>query len=407
MTNNDRGHSPIKLMFQLLQCLHHLQNLIDGEGLAARAFRRKADELNRFVRPAIPTPQIMTKVRNMNEAWVVELTEALRLHYQTQIDFVSGSLKAWNLSENDRSQCKSRAIDWAKRQFGRKLKPETITEFEKLFKNIFAQPKPLPNRRQSGPAAAPGGVNNRPASQSEPVASTSRQTASSPDNRRQSLIPKPSYVNAAKSPPQRSSPPKAPRPSKITRFPSLGTEKYRVKVLLKEWAIPKISKDILLIGTSNFSRIPWVDNDSCQILSYPGMKLQNLLRLVSNFQHGIKSSDPGRKPSKILVMCGLNDRNLAPVTNEVTMKKIVKELERQFPGSKIYLAEIPYSNALSSREKDTIEALNKVIRTLGSKEGIESIPRIHFSKFRVGSDNIHWTENCARIHFNHFLQHLN
>ena len=201
--------------------------------------------------------------------------------------------------------------------------------------------------------------------------------------------------------------PKAPRPSKITRFPSLGTEKYRVKVLLKEWAIPKISKDILLIGTSNFSRIPWVDNDSCQILSYPGMKLQNLLRLVSNFQHGIKSSDPGRKPSKILVMCGLNDRNLAPVTNEITMKKIVKELERQFPGSKIYLAEIPYSNALSSREKDTIEALNKVIRTLGSKEGIESIPRIHFSKFRVGSDNIHWTENCARIHFNHFLQHLN
>ena len=287
MTNNDRGHSPIKLMFQLLQCLHHLQNLIDGEGLAARAFRRKADELNRFVRPAIPTPQIMTKVRNMNEAWVGELTEALRLHYQTQIDFVSGSLKAWNLSENDRSQCKSRAIDWAKRQFGRKLKPETITEFEKLFKNIFAQPKPLPNRRQSGPAAAPGGVNNRPASQSEPVASTSRQTASSPDNRRQSLIPKPSYVNAAKSPPQRSSPPKAPRPSKIIRFPSLGTEKYRVTVLLKEWAIPKISKDILLIGTSNFSRIPWVDNDSCQILSYPGMKLQNLLRLVSNFQHDI------------------------------------------------------------------------------------------------------------------------
>ena len=292
----------------------------------------------------------------------------------------------------------SSAVNWNQKQ---------SRSFEKLFKNIFAQPKPLPNRRQSGPAAAPGGVNNRPASQSEPVASTSRQTASSPDNRRQSLIPKPSYVNAAKSPPQRSSPPKAPRPSKITRFPSLGTEKYRVKVLLKEWAIPKISKDILLIGTSNFSRIPWVDNDSCQILSYPGMKLQNLLRLVSNFQHGIKSSDPGRKPSKILVMCGLNDRNLAPVTNEVTMKKIVKELERQFPGSKIYLAEIPYSNALSSREKDTIEALNKVIRTLGSKEGIESIPRIHFSKFRVGSDNIHWTENCARIHFNHFLQHLN
>ena len=81
---------------------------------------------------------------------------------------------------------------------------------------------------------------------------------------------------------------------------------------------------------------------------------------------------------KILIMCGLNDRNLAPVTNDTTMKKIVKELERQFPGSKIYVAEIPYSNPLSSREKDTIEALNKVIRTLGSKEGIESIPRIHF-----------------------------
>ena len=85
-----------------------------------------------------------------------------------------------------------------------------------------------------------------------------------------------------------------------------------------------VSKDIPLITTSNSSRIPWVDNDSCQILGYPGMKLQNLLRLESNFQHGINSSDPGGKLSKILVMCGLNDKKLAPVTNEAKMRVIVK-----------------------------------------------------------------------------------
>ena len=71
-------------------------------------------------------------------------------------------------------------------------------------------------------------------------------------------------------------------------------------------------KDILMIGTSNFSRIPWVSRDDAQILSYPGLKLQSLIPLLIFFKYGPDSPNPGRKPRKVVTSCDLNDKTLTP-----------------------------------------------------------------------------------------------
>ena len=409
MTNKDDGHSPVKIMFRLLQCLHHLSMLSEGgAGIASKAFRQKSEDLTNFIRPAIPTSGIKNEIKRINESWANNITLALAQHYSDQIDFLKGSLKAWNLSPFDCSLAKSKSLDWAKRHFGKRLKSEVLTKFEKLVKETLAPPKcktpnhTTPTRRWSGPAPTPSGVPSRP-SPRRPAGHTSTRT--DPDKRRNSAPT--SYVNAAKSPPSRPSLSKSTRPTKITKFPSLGHKKHNLAEMLKMWEIPKISKDILMIGTSNFARIPWVERNDCHILSYPGMKLYNLLKLFEGFRHGISSPNPGRKPSKILISCGLNDRNLSPHTNETNIKKIVNAVRKQFPGSEIYLAEISYSDKLTSKEKETIKSLNSAIRTLGTKDGIKSIPPIASSKFKVESDNIHWTENCAKGHLDHFFRHLN
>ena len=282
MTDQDQGHSPVKLMFRLLQCLHHLAMLADDEGIAVKAFTRKAHELDRFIRPAIPNASIFKKVQTINEAWVGEVTLALREHYQTQIDFLSGSLKAWNLSNSDFFQTKTKALEWARRHYGRRLNTKALTELEKLMTSLRSPPKPTPststarNHRLSEPGTGPvGGETSRPGTPpSSQSASNATKTHSPASERRRHSSP--SYATAARSPPSQASNSKPPRVSKVTRFPGLGNRKRKITEMCAKWAIPRITKDILMIGTSNFSRIPWVDRDDAHILRYPGLKLRNL-----------------------------------------------------------------------------------------------------------------------------------
>ena len=107
----DRQSSPVKIMFQILQCLHHLVMLQDDANTAGprQAFFQKAKELDRFVRPAMPTRDLADKIKSINLAWAFEIRSTLVTHYRTQLDFLSGSLNAWNLSATDCAQAKLKA----------------------------------------------------------------------------------------------------------------------------------------------------------------------------------------------------------------------------------------------------------------------------------------------------------
>ena len=134
-----RQSSRVKIMFQILQCLHHLVMLQDDANTAGprQAFFQKAKELDRFVRPAMPTPDLADKIKSINLAWAFEIRSTLVTHYRTQLDFLSGSLKAWKLSATDCGQAKLKEKEWAKRNFWEKtetpnfvkIRPQSPTHF--------------------------------------------------------------------------------------------------------------------------------------------------------------------------------------------------------------------------------------------------------------------------------------
>ena len=149
----DRQSNPVKIIFQILQCLHHLVMLKDDANTAGprEAFFQKAKELDRFVRPAMPTPDLADKIESINLAQAFEIRSILVTHYRTQLDFLSGSLTPWNLSATDCAQAKLKAKEWAKRNFGRKLKPQTLSEFDRRVQQIFAPPKSTQTQHSDRP----------------------------------------------------------------------------------------------------------------------------------------------------------------------------------------------------------------------------------------------------------------
>ena len=169
-----------------------------------------------------------------------------------------------------------------------------------------------------------------------------------------------------------------------------------VEHLKANWKILKLMRDILMNETINFTRIPWVSRDDAQILYYPGLKLQSLLHLFIFFKYGPDSPNPGRKPRKVVISCGLNDKTLAPSTTNVALGKIINKAKRIFPGSEIYLAQIAFSSKLPISEQNNLKIMNDKIKSLATQANIKYIPCIPANKFEVGSDNIHWKENCAQ-----------
>ena len=133
-----------------------------------------------------------------------------------------------------------------------------------------------------------------------------------------------------------------------------------------------------MIGTSNFSWIPWVSSDDAQ--------------------------NPGMKPRKVVISCGLNDKALAPSTTDVALGKIINKAKRIFPGSEIYSAQIAFSSKLPNSEQNNLKIMNDKIKSLAIKANIEYIPCIPANKFEVGSGNFYWTENCALAHLEHFIR---
>ena len=107
------------MLYQLLQCLHHLAHLASPDSKAVKAFDRKAKELDRFIRPAVQNQQFQNEISELNSAWATDVAHALAAHYRTQVSFLLGSIKAFVLSPNDLCTNIETAKNWARRHFGK------------------------------------------------------------------------------------------------------------------------------------------------------------------------------------------------------------------------------------------------------------------------------------------------
>ena len=232
-------------------------------------------------------------------------------------------------------------------------------------------------------------------------------------------------TQAEKTPP---SPPKSPRPTRLTnglprvhRFDNLkrhGLKKRPTQgeAIHAEWSIPKIVTDIIMLGDSNFNFFKnLVTRTDIQVLSYPGLKLDIMLKLITRYgtKHGNDSNNPGMRPKHVILNVGLNDRESSQSTNKVNVEKIIHEAKRQFKNATISLCEIPVDDSLEYYSKQIIKQLNDDTRLACEKIGanfIPAIPKEHFSvktPTNVNHPAVHWTPDCAQYTLSHIFNHLN
>ena len=459
MTKERRPPSPIKLLFQVIQTLHHLVNLQE-EGTARQAFSGWARHmtLTKFMIPLCSVAR-RTVVEAAAKDFAKSLANSSAAALKDRLDEILGALKAHNLSDEDLPNMVRKAKEWASRNFGKKLKEATLCQFDNIVSSLLkpkndlatpddlatggtlaadrerrAPPVPAPRKRSSQRSSTPPTPTKTP-KQSEPLVTNNRfsvlssllpetdrtlgsgQSASprptprkrgrselgTPDSsptstqapkrlntntltdslskltgnvdaspktspvlqRRQGQGSPTSYCGALRDSPPANKPRFSPTRNRVIRFPRLKRDQ-RGRPDFSSWEIPKINTDVLILGDSNLSRVSWVGQSGAQVLSYPGLKLNTLFRLLKGFRHGNGSPNPGRIPSKIVFSVGINDRDLAAQTNSVQLRKVVNEALHIFPKSRIFLANIQYCQSLPKKEKDTLSNLNDEMNSLAS-----------------------------------------
>ena len=136
-TQNTTNLTYIKLLYKLIQCLHHITIIQQQQnGSFTKAFAQKLRSLNEFVKPANSGPQIRTKIEEINRAWVINMTNLLAEHYQQSISDLKNQIVALNLNSVTIQDLLNQTIQRAIRNFGHKLKPSTINKFKQTLFEI-------------------------------------------------------------------------------------------------------------------------------------------------------------------------------------------------------------------------------------------------------------------------------
>jgi ribA/ribD-fused uncharacterized protein len=137
--NSVQSNLPIsKLFFQILQCLHHISNVTQSNGLKNKAFQKKRDELDRFIRPAQESSGSKFRQQykiHINNFLLQTLSE-LESHYQERIESLLSQTRSANLSGQDFKTAVMVALKWGRKNFGSKLSSNTINKFHSLINPV-------------------------------------------------------------------------------------------------------------------------------------------------------------------------------------------------------------------------------------------------------------------------------
>ena len=146
-----------KLLFQFLQCLHHLGNIgSNGKGITAKAFLKKQQEMDSFVRPAqeVPGSQFRTSFKQLTQTYFQNTLDALVNHYQARLDTLRTEILKMGMSTSDFQKSMQIALKWGRKNFRSKLKQSTLNQFHCAMEELCpdhmsflfsAQPPQLPH----------------------------------------------------------------------------------------------------------------------------------------------------------------------------------------------------------------------------------------------------------------------
>ena len=507
-------NGPVKLIFGLYQCLHHVFFLtgggVSGTRNRPKPFDRKVEELNRFFRPAQPHSDsgFLRKCKAINEEWQEKQTTNLIEHYKHIENSINGQLSAMKLKKGTVNGYLASARNWAKNHFRRKFQADQFNKLEMIVRSFATDVNPPPpppprttnqnsnsgsttyakvtQQRENQNSDGPKTTNSAPANKIQdsgsnkdksapvdktpcskksvvPPTVTSTQKSSKKRSRHASLgsPPSPSSVQTPKktkdsnSNELNSTPLAAPKDTPRTgkkrnrtlSFGSLpsntnvptpkktkeskpdspksqgeGSKKYdrvtkfdplppRVgpQKINDYWKIPKITKEILVIGAEYFAHITKLDRMDAQILSYPGLTLDKLKHLLENFEFAPGSQDGVRKsykPNHVIISVGIDDRHCSSSTNSIALKKIIQLAKKKFEGSKISFYQNRFSDKLPKIERDRLLELNNYMKVECEKQMIKVIQPVATALFEIDPSDlkhVKWTEKCANSTITHII----
>ena len=149
--NNNHQVPPVRLFYTILQCLHHVSLMrTQKDGIlqknpskVSKAFYSKMCHLNDFIKPANPGPEIANRIKHLNTIWLQNVTDCLGNHYSQSISDLKTKINSLSLPLSALQAAETQAIAWGKKNFGNKLRAQTVTKFQNLFPKLAAaKPKP-------------------------------------------------------------------------------------------------------------------------------------------------------------------------------------------------------------------------------------------------------------------------
>ncbi|KAL3872513.1 hypothetical protein ACJMK2_035739 [Sinanodonta woodiana] len=128
----------IKLFFQIIQALHHINVLkrqAKGED-RTKGFDKQVHYMDRFLKPAQPNNRIVEKLKTLNRIWATKVAQTLSDHYHERISDLMGQIAGYNFADWTIKTLSHQALDWAKTNMRKKLRTETIQEFLIIVKTL-------------------------------------------------------------------------------------------------------------------------------------------------------------------------------------------------------------------------------------------------------------------------------
>lgn len=120
----------VRIVYKLLKASHHLHNVsgVDPPPMISKT----TDSLATFIRPALPTQSTQALLESNARDWQKTAVQILQGHYEQVID--SEIQKLAEFSSRDWRGPLQVAVNWAKRNLGRRLRDRTVLDLEAFLK---------------------------------------------------------------------------------------------------------------------------------------------------------------------------------------------------------------------------------------------------------------------------------
>ena len=380
----------VRKYYKLIQCLHHQSIAAHQQtGNWSKAFRCKNQQLNDFIRPAYPNQTIENQIKEINANWTKHVLDALHSHYTQSITELTNSIRSIDIP--NKSSVIEIALARAKRNFGKKLRLDTIRSFSQICKDVS-------NSQNDANKTPP----HKPAKSTQvdkfPKPSKSNADMVNVCRPNDTITSKQQNTTEFRYNTRSSTKHNHPVDTSATIKGTFKNHAYTKDTFVK-WKLESITHPTFIIGDSNLKNIKHrVDN--VQIDSFPGAKIKHITDLVNAYPNS------AYKPDNVIVSVGVNDyNNKFETTTKDQIDKLCGALSKKFPSSRVY---IPQLNVPETVSRYGTQNLNKINHYLAKKtKHITVIPVIKKEDYILASDDYHWTHLTGNKFLRHWLNHLN